>query len=67
MLQVERSAILSTFIKLPIVIKIFFGLFLSGRFTQVLLYILYGVADCKDSTKPELMIILKSFEAYNLA
>ena len=29
---------LSTFIKLPFVIKIFFYLFLSGCFTQVLLY-----------------------------
>ena len=35
----EHSAILSTFIKLPVVIKIFVCLFLSGRFTQVLLYI----------------------------
>ena len=33
----EHSAILLT-IKLPFVIKIFFGLFLSGRFTPVLLY-----------------------------
>ena len=36
MLQEEHSAILSTFIKFPFVIKIF-CLFLSGRFTQVLL------------------------------
>ena len=36
----EHSAILSTFIMVPFVIKIFgfFFLFLSGRFTQVLLY-----------------------------
>ena len=33
----EDSAILSAFIKLPFVIKIFVCLFLSGRFTQVLL------------------------------
>ena len=43
MLQREHSAILSTFIKLPFVtfvIKIFFFcLFLSGPFTQVLLYL----------------------------
>ena len=39
MLQGECSAILSTFIKLPFVIKILFCLFLSSRFTQVLLYI----------------------------
>ena len=39
MLQRENSAILSTFIKLPFVIKIFVCLFLSGRFTQVLMYI----------------------------
>ena len=36
--QWEISAILSTFVKLPFVIKIFFCLFLSGRYTQVLLY-----------------------------
>ena len=35
----KYSAILLTFIKLPFVIKTFFFLFLSGRFTQVLLYI----------------------------
>ena len=34
----EHSAILSTFIKLPFVIKIFVCLLLSGRFRQVLLY-----------------------------
>ena len=38
MLQGEHSAILLTFIKLLFVIKILFCLFLSGRFTQVLLY-----------------------------
>ena len=38
MLPLEHSAILSTFIKLPFVIKSLFCLFLSGRFTQVLLY-----------------------------
>ena len=44
MLQGEHSAILSTFFKLPFVIKIFvLSFFLSGRFTQVLLY---------DSEKP---------------
>ena len=37
-LQVEHSAILSTFIKLPFVIKISVLSLLSGRFTQVLLY-----------------------------
>ena len=36
--QGEHSAILSTFIKLLFVIKIFVLSFLSGRFTQVLLY-----------------------------
>ena len=36
MLQGEHSAILSTFIKLPFVIKIFVLSILSGRFTQVL-------------------------------
>ena len=39
MLKREHSAILSTFIKLPVVIKPLFCLFLSGRFTQVLLFI----------------------------
>ena len=41
MLQVEHSAILSTFIKLPIVIKIFVCLFFSGCFTQVSLHTHY--------------------------
>ena len=45
MLQREHSAIaiLSTFIKLPFVIKIFALSNLSGRFTQILLYI--GIFD----------------------
>ena len=38
MLQGEHSAILLTFIKLSFVIKVFVLSFLSGRFTQVLLY-----------------------------
>ena len=38
MLQGEHSAILSTFIKLPLVIKVFVLSILSGCFTQVLLY-----------------------------
>ena len=38
----EHSAILLTFIILPFVIKILIGLYLSGRFTQVLLYKLNG-------------------------
>ena len=37
MLQMEHSSILLTFIRLPIVIKIFDLSILSGRFTQVLL------------------------------
>ena len=36
-IQGEQIAILTTFIKLPFVIKIFVLAFLSGRFTQVLL------------------------------
>ena len=41
MLQEElHSAILSTFINLPFVIKIHVCLFLSGRYTQVLLYVI---------------------------
>ena len=39
MLQGEHSAILSSFIRQLFVIKIFVLSFLSGRFTQVLLYI----------------------------
>ena len=38
MLQGENSAILSTFIRLTFVIKIFVLLLLSGHFTQALLY-----------------------------
>ena len=43
MLPLEHSPILSTFIKLPVGIKTqpFFGLFLSGCFTQVLMYLKY--------------------------
>ena len=37
----EHSAILSTFVKLPVAIKVLFCLFSSGRFTQVLLK--YGI------------------------
>ena len=39
MLPLEHSAILSTFIKLPFVIKIFVLSILRSRFTQVLLYL----------------------------
>ena len=42
MLQREHSAILLTVIKLPVVMKVFVLSILSGRFTQVLLYILFG-------------------------
>ena len=37
----EHSAILSTFVKLSFVIKIFVLSILSGRFTQILLYFVY--------------------------
>ena len=37
--RMEHSAILLTFIKLRVVIKTLFCLFVSDRFTQVLLYI----------------------------
>ena len=37
-MEALHSAILSTFIELPFVYKTMFCLFLSGRFTQVLLY-----------------------------
>ena len=36
----EHSAILSTFIKLPFIIKILFCISLSGRFIQMLRYII---------------------------
>ena len=39
MLQREHSAILLTFIKLPLSLRSLFCLFLSGNFTQVLLYL----------------------------
>ena len=39
----ECSAILSTFIKLPFVIKIFVLSFFGGRFTQVLLYAFFCI------------------------
>ena len=39
LMQVKSIAILSTFIKLPFVIKFLFCLFLSGGFKRVLLYI----------------------------
>ena len=44
MLQGDHSAIISTFIKLPFIIKIFFPLILSGRLRQVLLYFMYIVS-----------------------
>ena len=51
MLQGEHSAILSTYIKRPFVMKILiFFLFLSGRFTQVLLY------KCKPSIAIDLLL-----------
>ena len=53
MLKQENSAILSTYIKLPFAIKIFvLSFFVSGRFTQVLVYmglfvrkLVFGVLD----------------------
>ena len=40
--ECEHFAILSTFIKVPVVIKIFVLSILSGHFTQVLLYFVLG-------------------------
>ena len=51
MLQGEHSAILSTFIRIPFVINIFVWYILSGRFTQVLLYIIF-VNDYQDISNP---------------
>ena len=50
MLQMEHSAILSTFIKLPVVIEIFVLSILSGRLAQVFLYLLSKSATCTTST-----------------
>ena len=47
MLQGEHSAILLTFIKLPFIIKIFVLSIFSGRFTQVLLCLLYFLVKIK--------------------
>ena len=44
MLKGEHSAILSTFIKLSFVIKVFDLSILSGRFRQVLLYMISSEA-----------------------
>ena len=52
----KHSAIFSTFIKRPFVIKIFVLSFLSGLFTQVLLYVL-------SNKKNESMIIQKVKES----
>ena len=46
MLHGEHSAILSTFIKLPFVIRSLFCLFLSGLFTQVLVYVINTKISC---------------------
>ena len=51
MLHREHSAILSTFIKLPFVIKNFVLSIFSGRFAQVLLYSQY-VYTSLHMTKP---------------
>ena len=53
MLQREHSAIFSTFIKLQLPLRPLFCLFLSGRFTQVLLYfefvpVVEGMVSFKD-------------------
>ena len=53
MLQGEHPTIYSTFIKLPFAIKIFFCLFLSGCFTQVLLYTLI-ISLTKIFTSPDI-------------
>ena len=47
-LQGEHSAILMTFIKLPLSLKSLFCLFLSGHFTQALLYIKTSPTDDKN-------------------
>ena len=53
MVQGGHSAILLTFIKLPLAIKILFCLFLTGHFTQVLLYSLVNLQlDTEPFTSP---------------
>ena len=60
-----HSAILSTFTKLPCAIKILFCLFLSGRFTQVLLYfcLLLKIGYCSLAKQP---VHLQSDQGFKL-
>ena len=60
MFQGEPSAILSIFIKLSFVIKIFILSFLSGSFTQVLLYFRKS-AVYRDKWVMTLLFIILSF------
>ena len=60
MLQWEHSAILSTFIKLPFLIKISVLSFLSGRFTQALLYCLSNIFDPLWTRKPQKRVLLQT-------
>ena len=61
MLQGEHFAILLTFIKLPFVIKIFGLAFLSGCFTQVLLYVFNTIGENKIIAKNSEFTVVLSF------
>ena len=64
MLQGEHSSRLLTFIKLPFVIKIFvLSIFVSGRFTQVLIYVhvLIILNDIKRDSKAYTKLIFISY------
>ena len=50
MLQWEHSATLSTFIKLQVIIRPLFCLFLSGRLTQILLLNKHGLDGTKQKS-----------------
>ena len=62
MLQGEHFAILLTFIKLPFIIKTIVLSILSGRFTQVLLYIIAVPSNDLDLLQlPDLLTFQLSF------
>ena len=75
MVQEEHCALLSTFVKLPFVIKIFVLSIFSGRFTQVLLYSGDNVDSCYNSFSLLAMsihmsnstkVLLERFETFSI-
>ena len=68
MLQGEHSAIRSTFIKLPFVINIFVLSILSGRFTQVLLYMITIIlAQKRENTNSLLLFCMEKMHLCTLS